>query len=44
MLCNNCGTNISCKCQIVVASDGKRICTKCVASYEAALKKKKING
>ena len=35
--CPNCGTGISCGCQIRTASDGARVCTNCAAIYEAQL-------
>lgn len=39
--CSNCKTNMSCGCQKRSASDGKSVCSKCLASYEASLKQKK---
>lgn len=35
--CNNCKAALSCGCQRRVATDGKAVCTKCQASYEAQL-------
>ena len=34
-----CGNIISCGCQRRKASDGTMRCTKCIAAYEAQLKK-----
>jgi len=35
--CQNCGTSLSCGCQKRTASDGKQVCSTCIASYEAKL-------
>jgi transcription elongation factor Elf1 len=35
--CPNCGTLISCGCQIKTASDGKQVCNNCISSYEIKL-------
>ena len=35
--CSNCGAALSCGCQKRVASDGKSVCTGCIASYEISL-------
>ncbi len=43
MNCGNCKTRITCGCQKRTASDGKQVCSKCVNTYEASLKKKKYN-
>lgn len=36
--CPNCGNPIGCSCsggsQIATASDGKQVCSKCIAQYE----------
>ena len=39
MKCTNCGTALSCGCQVRTASNGTRVCTSCVTSYEQTLKK-----
>ena len=35
--CPNCGAQITCGCQDRVASDGKKVCSNCVALYEQQL-------
>lgn len=37
MHCSNCGAQHSCGCQVRTASNGARVCTTCVATYEARL-------
>lgn len=32
--CTNCGTQITCGCQERTASDGKQVCSNCIAAYE----------
>lgn len=34
MNCPNCNAQITCGCQKRVASDGKQVCTNCIAIYE----------
>jgi hypothetical protein len=41
MNCLNCNAKLSCGCQKRVASNGKSVCSTCLNSYEAALKKEK---
>lgn len=41
MQCSNCKATYTCGCKKKTASDGKECCTKCIAAYEANLKKKK---
>ena len=36
--CPNCGAQITCGCQDRVASDGKKVCSNCLTSYEQQLK------
>lgn len=36
--CTNCGSTITCGCQDRIASDGKKVCGSCLASYEAKIK------
>lgn len=36
--CPNCGAQITCGCQDRVASDGKKLCSNCLTSYEQHLK------
>jgi transcription elongation factor Elf1 len=38
MACPNCGTQLSCGCQVRTASNGTRVCTSCMARYEEQLK------
>jgi hypothetical protein len=38
MNCSNCQATISCGCQVRTASDGKKVCSNCLASYEQQLK------
>jgi len=40
-MCSNCKSNLSCGCQKRTASDGKSVCNKCQASYEAKIKQTK---
>ena len=35
--CPNCGTTISCGCQIRTASNGSKVCNNCITSYEIKL-------
>lgn len=35
--CSNCGSSITCSCQIRTATDGKPCCSNCVALYEQTL-------
>lgn len=39
MNCSNCNTKLSCGCQKRTASDGKSVCSTCLAAYEAVIKK-----
>ena len=41
MNCPNCNAKITCGCQKKTASDGKQVCTNCVALYEKQLKETK---
>ena len=38
MNCPNCQKVITCGCQKKVASDGKQVCSSCVAAYEQMLR------
>lgn len=38
MNCPNCAKPITCGCQKKVASDGKQVCSNCVAAYEQMLR------
>lgn len=38
MKCPNCGAQLSCGCQVRSASNGTRVCTSCMTSYEQQLK------
>lgn len=42
MICQNCGTQLSCGCKKRVASDGKQVCTQCLASYEQSIAQNKL--
>ncbi len=44
MNCLNCGTKLSCGCQKRVATDGKNVCSICLAAYETKLKAAKLTG
>jgi transcription elongation factor Elf1 len=35
--CPNCGTAITCGCQVRTATDGTKVCTNCMAQYEQQL-------
>jgi len=37
--CQNCNTRITCGCQRSTATDGTRVCTNCVAAYNAKVQK-----
>jgi hypothetical protein len=39
MNCGNCGAQLSCGCQVRTASNNARVCSTCVATYEANLAK-----
>lgn len=41
MNCPNCNAKITCGCQKRIASDGKQVCTNCVALYEQKVKSAK---
>ena len=36
--CTNCGNTITCGCQDRIASDGKKVCSNCLAIYEQQIK------
>jgi len=38
--CTNCNTRITCGCQRATATDGTKVCTNCVAPYNAKIQKK----
>ena len=38
MNCPNCNKKLTCGCQSRIASDGKKVCTSCLSSYEANIK------
>ena len=38
MKCTNCETKLSCSCQQRIASDGKSVCSNCIAVYEKSLR------
>ena len=38
MNCTNCNSKLSCGCQKRVASDGRQVCSTCLAAYENKLK------
>jgi len=40
-ICGNCNGRMTCGCQQRIASDGKKVCTSCLATYEKQLKAKK---
>jgi hypothetical protein len=37
MNCPNCNSQITCGCQVRVATDGSKVCTNCVTFYEKTL-------
>lgn len=39
MHCNNCGAQITCGCQVRTASNGTKVCSTCVGTYESNLAK-----
>lgn len=41
-VCPNCSSKITCGCQRRTASDGKSVCSNCVALYEKKLTEKKV--
>ena len=41
MKCQHCNANLSCSCQERIASNGKKVCTNCVYSYDLQLKQQK---
>lgn len=41
--CPNCNTIITCGCQWVIASDGRKVCDECQDAYEQTLKEKLDN-
>lgn len=38
MNCPNCNQKLTCGCQKKIASDGKVVCTTCLAAYENKIK------
>jgi ribosome-binding protein aMBF1 (putative translation factor) len=36
--CTNCGAQITCGCQVRVASNGTSVCSNCIALYEQEIK------
>ena len=38
MKCPNCNKALTCGCQKKVASDGKQVCSSCLAAYEQKIK------
>lgn len=40
-VCPNCSSKITCGCQRRTASDGKSVCSNCVALYEKKLQEQK---
>jgi hypothetical protein len=36
-ICTNCGSQITCGCQDRTASDGRKVCSSCIVSYEQQL-------
>jgi hypothetical protein len=36
--CTNCGSSITCGCQVKKASDGTQVCARCITQYENKLK------
>lgn len=40
--CTNCGATITCSCQDRIASDGKRVCSGCLASHEQKIKEEAL--
>jgi hypothetical protein len=43
MTCQNCGSKLSCGCQKRIATDGREVCSSCVANYESMLNAKKLS-
>jgi hypothetical protein len=41
MNCPNCSAPISCGCQKRTASDGRQVCSSCLAAYERKLAEQK---
>lgn len=39
MHCSNCGAQLSCGCQVRTASNGVKVCSTCVGTYETNLAK-----
>lgn len=37
MNCGNCQSSLTCSCQTRIASDGKQVCSNCIAQYEQRL-------
>lgn len=42
IICPNCSTRLSCSCKERVASDGRKVCTSCLRSYEDQLIQKRL--
>lgn len=36
--CTNCGSTITCGCQLKTATDGTKVCSRCIRQYEQKLK------
>jgi len=41
--CPNCGNQITCSCQIRVASNGNKVCSNCITQYEVNNKNLSMN-
>jgi hypothetical protein len=37
MNCQNCNSQITCGCQVRIATDGIKVCTNCITNYETKL-------
>lgn len=37
MNCPNCNSQITCGCQVRVASNGTKVCSSCITNYEKTL-------
>lgn len=43
-MCANCQKKPGCSCQLVTASDGKKVCKTCLVKYEAKILNTHNNG
>jgi hypothetical protein len=41
--CTNCNAQITCSCQVRIASNGTTVCSGCLYTYEDELRRQRLN-